>query len=309
MTRLGRALVAATLVCAVATVTPAAASPSRDATEALERGHNAYDRGDYGSAIDTLHPLLYPSIELGTEEDVVLAHRLLALSYFFVDKPKDAEQEVTSLLALRPNYALDPIVNPPVAVHFFDDVRQRQSERLRTIERREHEEAERVRKETERRQAAQHAKAERVYVDRVVEQHSRFIALLPFGAGQIQNGQLTKGVLFATSETLLAATSLGTWGELTFSSRFPYDPSTGRREFTKSDATLAQTLTGLQLATGAAFYAIAIWGIIDAQVLFKREVVRGERERSEQGPAKRPPLTFVPLKTPTMTGVGMQGSF
>jgi hypothetical protein len=212
-------------------------------------------------------------------------------------------------LALRPNYALDPIVDPPVAVHFFDDVRQRQSERLRAIERREHEESERVRKEAERRQAAQHAKAERVYVDRVVEQHSRFIALLPFGAGQIQNGQLTKGVLFATSETLLAATSLGTWGELTFSSRFPYDPATGRREFTKSDATLAQTLTGLQLATGAAFYAIAIWGIIDAQVLFKREVVRGERERSEHGPAKRPSLTFVPLKTPTMTGVGMQGSF
>ncbi|HEX4461201.1 MAG TPA: hypothetical protein VIA18_24645 [Polyangia bacterium] len=308
--KLPHALVAATVACAMVVATPAAANPSHNASDALERGHNAYDRGDYGRAIDTLHPLLYPSIELGTEDDVVLAHRLLALSYFFVDKSKEAEQEVTSLLALRPNYALDPIVDPPVAVRFFDDVRQRQSERLRAIENREHEEAARARKEAERRQAVEHAKAERVYVDRVVERHSRFIALLPFGAGQIQNGQLTKGVLFATSETLLAATSLGTWGELTFSSRFPYDPSTGRREFSKSDATLAQTLTGLQLATGAAFYAVAIWGIIDAQVLFKREVVRGEREREQhRAPAKRSSLTVVPLKTPTMTGVGMQGSF
>jgi hypothetical protein len=296
----------ALFVCAVA-VAPARANPSRNASDALERGHNAYDRGDYGRAIDTLHPLLYPSIELATEDDVVLAHRLLALSYFFVDKPKEAEQEVTSLLALRPNYALDPIVDPPVAVRFFDDVRQRQSERLRAIESREHDEVERARKEAERRQAAQHAQAERVYVDRVVEQHSRFIALLPFGAGQIQNGQTTKAILFGTSETLLAATSLGTWGELTFSSRFPFNPATGRREFTKSDATLAQALTGLQLASGAAFYAIALWGIIDAQVLFKREVVRGERER--RSPSKRTPLTVIPLKTPTFTGVGMQGTF
>ena len=104
-----RGLAALTLVALVAQ--PALANPSHNAKDALDQGRTAYDRGDYGRAIDTINPLLYPSIELGTEDEVVAAHKLLALSYFFVNKQKDAENEVTSLLALRPNYQLDPIVD------------------------------------------------------------------------------------------------------------------------------------------------------------------------------------------------------
>jgi len=146
----------------------ASANPSRNAKDALDQGRTAYDRGDYGRAIDTINPLLYPSIELGTEDEVVSAHKLLALSYFFVNKQKEAENEVTSLLALRPNYQLDPIVDPPVAVRFFDDVRKRQSERLNALKKRELEESERAHKEEERRLAEARAKAERIYVDRRV---------------------------------------------------------------------------------------------------------------------------------------------
>ena len=49
----------------------------------LGRAKLAYQRGDYGAAVLLLHPLLYPQALLAQEDQVLLAHKLLALSYFF----------------------------------------------------------------------------------------------------------------------------------------------------------------------------------------------------------------------------------
>jgi hypothetical protein len=297
-----RALPAIAPACALVAALacgPALASPSRNAKDALDQGRTAYDRGDYGRAIDTINPLLYPSIELGTEDEVVSAHKLLALSYFFVKKEKEAENEVTSLLALRPNYQLDPIVDPPVAVRFFEDVRRRQSDRINALKKREIEENDRARKEEERRSAEARAKAERIYVDRVVEKHSRLIALLPFGAGQAQNGQNAKAIAFGVSEAVLGAASLGAYfGQYVF----PIDPASGHRIFQPQDQSLATGLITLQLVAGAAFWATVVWGIIDAQVLFKREVVVDTRERK---PQTKHSVSIIPAPG----GVGLMGSF
>lgn len=299
----------AALVVVALVASPALAHPSQNPKDALDQGRTAYDRGDYGRAIDTINPLLYPSIELGTEDEVVSAHKLLALSYFFVNKTKDAENEVTSLLALRPNYQLDPIVDPPVAVRFFEDVRRRQSERINALKKRELEENERAHKEEERRLAEARAKAERIYVDRVVEKHSRIIALLPFGGGQAQNGQTGKAIAFGVSEGVLAITSVAAYFTLQY--RYPVNPSTGHQQFPASDQNTATALITLQLAAGAAFWATVAWGILDAQLLFKREVVVDTRERSNVPDAtKRKPTKHSSLSIiPTLGGVGIVGSF
>lgn len=288
---------------------PALANPSHNAKDALDQGRTAYDRGDYGRAIDTINPLLYPSIELGTEDDVIAAHKLLALSYFFVNKTKDAENEVTSLLALRPNYQLDPIVDPPVAVRFFEDVRRRQSERINALKKRELEENERAHKEEERRLAEARAKAERIYLDRVVERHSRIIALLPFGAGQAQNGQTGKAIAFGVSEGVLAVASVATYFTLQY--RYPINPATGHQQFPVSEQNTATALLSVQLAAGAAFWATVAWGILDAQLLFKREVVVDTRERTTPaGATKKKPTKHSSLSIiPTLGGVGIVGSF
>jgi hypothetical protein len=298
---------ACALLVAVAVALPALANPSRNAKDALAQGRTAYDRGDYGRAIDTINPLLYPSIELGTEDEVVSAHKLLALSYFFVNKSKEAEQEVTSLLALRPNYQLDPIVDPPVAVRFFEDVRRRQGDRITTLKKRELEETERAQKEEERRLAEVRAKAQRVYLDRTVERHSRLIALLPFGAGQAQNGQTTKAILFGVGEGVLAATSLAAYYSLEY--RYPIDSTTGHRVFPASEQNTATTLLTLQLVAGAAFWATLAWGILDAQLLFKREVVVDTRERTNAPPSARKPRNNKLSIIPTLGGVGVVGTF
>ena len=297
---------ACALVVVLAVGLPALASPSRNAKDALDQGRTAYDRGDYGRAIDTINPLLYPSIELGTEDEVVSAHKLLALSYFFVNKSKEAEQEVTSLLALRPNYQLDPIVDPPVAVRFFEDVRRRQGDRINTLKKRELEETERAQKEEERRLAEVRAKAQRIYLDRTVERHSRIIALLPFGAGQAQNGQTTKAILFGVGEGVFAATSLAAYYSLEY--RYPIDSTTGHRVFPASEQSTATTLLTLQLVAGAAFWATLAWGILDAQLLFKREVVKETREHTDSpAPAKKAKNKLSIIPAPG--GVGLVGTF
>lgn len=290
----------AALALVLAVAAPALANPSRNPKATLDQGRTAYDRGDYARAIDTIHPLLYPSIELGTEDDVVQAHRLLALSYFFVNKTKEAEDEVTSLLALRPNYELDPIVDPPVAVRFFDDVRRRQGERLQAVKKREQEEAERQRREEERQRAEARARAERIYVDRVVERHSRLIAALPFGIGQAQNGQTGKAIAFGVSEGVLGLTSLAAY--LAIQYKYPVDPTTLHRQFPPQEKDTATALISLQLAAGAAFWAAVVWGIIDAEVLFKREVVREKRERDGTPPPKKK-ASIMPA------GLGLVGTF
>ena len=292
------------LLLVVLAAAPALANPSHSPKDALDQGRTAYDRGDYGLAIDTINPLLYPSIELGTEEDVVAAHKLLALSYFFVNKPREAENEVTTLLALRPSYQLDPIVDPPVAVRFFEDVRRRQGARISALKKRELEESERAHKEEERRLAEAHARAERIYVDRVVEKHSRLIALLPFGAGQAQNGQTAKAIAFGVTEGVFAAASVAAYFTLQY--RYPVDPATGHQQFPASDQNTATALITLQLAAGAAFWATVAWGILDAQLLFKREVVVDTHERSGEPPRKpKNKLSIIPAPG----GVGLVGTF
>jgi len=87
----------------------------------------------------------------------------------------------------------------------------------------------------------------------------------------------------------------------------PYDPTTGRRTFPSSDTGRVTALAVTQLAAAGGFYALVAWGIIDAQVLFKREVVRSEHERPTAPP--KTSLHVVPLQSPTMTGLGLQGTF
>jgi hypothetical protein len=269
------------LMVLLAVSSTALASPSLSPQTALDEGRLAYERGEYTIAVSTIHPLLYPSIELATEDAVVEAHRLLALSYFFMKKENEAEQEVSSLLALRPGYELDPIVDPPVAVRFFQGVRTRQEQRLKEVQKRQKDE--------------DHAKAERVFIERTVKTSSRAVAMLPFGIGQFQNGDIGLGAFFASSEVVFGAVSLAMW--IAILEKFP------THQFAVGDQQSATALTGVQLATGAAFYALAVSGIIEGQV---RLVPM--RETTRELPPQ-PKVSITPLLAPGFFGLGAHGAF
>jgi len=242
------------LVLVVNTV--AFAAPSMNPETDLAEGRDAYQRGQYEAVEKRVYPLLYPNVELPSQDSVIEAHRLLALAYFFQKKPTEARQEVLQILSLRPAFQLDPIVEPRVAVSFFENIKKEQQQRLdEIIRRRQQEERERLRIEEERRRA----QAERIYVEKEVVKHSRLFAAVPFGVGQWQNGHKKLAVFFAVTEALTGALSLAC-----FVSFYVLQPP----------GSLGLSLSATTDAAGAAFWGLVLAGIIDAEVRFKPEEVR-----------------------------------
>jgi hypothetical protein len=279
----------------------AGANPISNPQASLDEGRVAYERGQYGEAVQVIHPLLYPNIELRNEESVVEAHRLLALSYLFMTKSGEAEQEATSLLAMRPDYEPDPVVDPPAAVAFFHSIKKKHEDELKRVQERQREEDERLRKEEERRREAARAKAERIYVERVVEKHHRIIGFIPFGAGQFQNHQIGYGIGFAVSEALLGATWIGL--TVSINQRYPAGI------VPKGEHDLANTLAGLQIGSAAAFWGVVLWGIIDAQVKFVPEHVVQTRELTGKPPAPKLKTSLSPIVSPGLYGLGIEGAW
>ena len=53
------------------------------------------------------------------------------------------------------------------------------------------------------------------------ERHPLYVAMIPFGAGQVQNGERGKALAFAATEGVTAAASVGAW--LYLRDRYPDD--------------------------------------------------------------------------------------
>lgn len=239
-------------------------SPSRSTIQTpeqkLERARLAYLRGDYAAVVSLLRPLLYPQTLFSAEEHVLLAHKLLAISSYFEHDEVAAEQEFNMLLSLRPDFTLDPVVDPLQAVAFLDEIRRRNTDRLQEVRRRQEEEDLRRRAEAEELRRAAEALAAKntrqIYIERVI--HKRFSALdlMPFGVPQLAARRRRVGLLLLSGEALLGGGSLATW--VTTRLRYPNGiVPTG-------DVKTSEALTATYLATGALFWSLVAGGLIDS---------------------------------------------
>ena len=243
----------------------ALAAPTQD----LEQARSAYQFGDYQKVIRLLVPLLYPQVSLTDPPGQAAARKLLGLSYLFERNESAAEREFLALLQLDPDFQLDPLLDPPPFVDFFNRVRAKYKEQLAEGERRRREEEE-IRRLAEAKRAEEAARAaaerleEKLFVWVVdAPPRSRWLALVPFGVGQFQNGHDTKGQFLLWSEAVLAAASLS----LALTVRLRYPEGT----FPQGDAdeqAMADRLVSAQVITGALFFAVAIYGAVDAQYYF-----------------------------------------
>jgi hypothetical protein len=274
---------------------PVLAAPSISPQAALQQSKLAIQRHEYKEAEDTLKPLLD---QFPTEDGLIEAHRLLTSSYFFQKKIVEARQEVIALLRLRPEYKLDPVVDPPVLVSFFEEIRKDQAERLIEIKKRHEEENERLRREEERKRVEERAKAQRIFVLKEVHKNSRWVAMVPFGVGQWQNGERKLAIALGTTEALLGAASLSLW--ITLQVRYPSGL------VPNNEAQLVNYLNGFQIGLGAAFWGTVIIGIIEAQARFVPEVVHTRELPSKP---KQTSWNLLPLLSPTTVGLGVQGAF
>jgi hypothetical protein len=245
--------------------------------ENLQRGKNAYDRGEFARAVEIVRPLLYPEMHLQTEGQIVQAHRILGVAYLFETKQAEATEEFRRLLQLMPDYRFDPLLDPPEVVDFFNNVRKGYEAELGDLEaRRKAMEQARQRDKEE----CEKVRAGPAFIERRVGRNSFAINFIPFGAGQFQNGHRKKGWAFLISESVLGAVSIGALATnlavygLRSQRSCRVDASSTAcpaDAIDHTDENRSRRLTQVQVASGAMFFAAVAWGVIDAIYFFKPE--------------------------------------
>ena len=242
--------------------------------EDLQRGKNAYDRGEFARAVEIVHPLLYPEVHLQTEAQIIQAHRILGVAQLFEKNQTEATHEFRKLLQLMPDYRFDPLLDPPEVVDFFNTVRKGYEAELGELEDK--------RKAME--QARQRDKEEcdkvRASPEKRVGRNSFTVNFIPLGAGQFQNGHRKKGWAFLVTESVLGAVSVGAFA--TNLAVYGLRPQRACRynfgsaacpadAIDHTDENRSRWLTRIQVASGAMFFGAVAWGVIDAIYFFRPE--------------------------------------
>lgn len=179
-----------------------------DGLSDLEKAHNAYVAHKYDDAEARLRTLL--DLRTGALQDpdnVADARMYLGASLLAQGKKIDAQAVFEQLLREKPDYQPDSLRVSLQATDALVDVRSRMREELAAsmAERVRQAQEARAKVESEKQKAALRlATLEKLASEEtVVQRNSRWVALVPFGVGQFQNGQATLGWIFLTTESLL----------------------------------------------------------------------------------------------------------
>ena len=298
-----RLLVAAALVALVC-ATPGLARA--DAKADLEKAHNAYVAHKYDDAESRLRALLDPATSELKDPDSIADARMYLGAVLLAEKKSDEAASVfEDLLLDKGNYEPDPLRVSLEAIDALTDARARIKDKLNAMQ------AEKVRKaqdektklEIERqKQVLRLAMLEKLATTEVVvERHSRWLSLVPFGVGQFQNGQTAEGWLFLTAEGLL---TVGTVVAAGYAYAYEeqawtyHQQGNSAAQSAYSSAAHWAAITDDVLAGGLALTALA--GIVHAEATYVPE-------RVEIRKREIPPLSLTPIVGPT--GIGVLGRF
>jgi len=243
--------------------------------EALQQARAEFEYGDHGRVVRLLGPSA-AKIENPTLR--AEAFRLLGIALFYRDRNEQSSAAFLELLRLEPDEELDPFYVSPRAIAFFDEVKKNAEEMLRPIRESKRREAEERRHaaETEaaqRRQREQDEEARKLLalrpptiLERRVVQREFWVSLLPFGIGQMQNGEQNLGTALATSQIIAGATSAGS-ALLIEALR---DRSSGK--FSAGSYNIASRLQYSKWIGAGLFYALWVGGAVHAAIRFKPEI-------------------------------------
>ena len=277
-----------------------------DVQSDLEKAHSAYVAHKYGEAEARLRALLDSKKRPLTDPDSIADARMYLGAVLVAEGDKEEAGHIFEQLLLdKPDYQPDPLRVSLDAIDAFIDARARLRDRLAALQ------AEQVRKvqeekakvEAERQKAATRLAmlGELASTEIVTERHSRWVALVPFGVGQFQNGQDTLGWVFLSTEVLFGAASFGAAGVAL------YEQQQANEALQRNDLLEAPSYEQrAQIAAiygdvfAGAFFAAAAAGIVHAQLTFVPEHVE-TRKRAI------PAVSLVPFAGPGV--LGLRGSF
>jgi len=231
---------------------------------------------------------------------------------------KKEQADVPLRAAIRRNPQMRPpdsLVFPPRIVDRFLKLREEYYKELRTVDKDAIERAEREAKARQEKESAQLAymlMLERVAREQVVvDKHSRYLALVPFGVGQFQNGNPVLGWTFLGTEAALGVVSLTS---LAVFSNIKNQADTYEAHAQTPATNVNSRLQNWYLALNLSTYTllgVAALGIIEGQISFVPEV----RHVSERPLPKLPKNQPAWLLTPDIAvgshdfHVGVRGAF
>lgn len=250
-----------------------------------------YDTGKYAEVVRRVDESF--AVANFTDAQRVKLLELSAVSSFNTGDQKTAQANYLALLKLNPDHILDPFAVPPPAIKLFEQIKRDNIDALNLVrqqialraeqEKRAAAERERLAREEEDRKRQQALRDGSVTV-RTIEKRSFIVNLLPFGAGQFQQGRYGAGAAFAAVEGLMAILSLvsyfaieGLFRDVTlqFTDRVrppgqentPYVVTV--RQIPENRRTERDVWTGIKYSTGAAFYAL--WAVGAGEAIWKHE--------------------------------------
>jgi hypothetical protein len=259
--------------------------PARaDDAQAWEYAKSPFDNGQYMEAHGRLSALLDLQLppcdsappaslcHLSNRELIERARALDAASLLALKRDAEADRLIATILKANPLYVPNPDMFPQQVVDRFNRVRISLAAELQSIQ------EQRARELDDKNRAAQKAHDDlekwigdlekRAAREKRVEPNSRWIALVPFGIGQIQNGDLKLGIFFGVGEAVFGGTSLAMVPLFQHYASFLQKGMSSPSLKTALDVTA--TVNRISFGTWA---ALTLVGVIQAQVAFVPERV------------------------------------
>ncbi|HET9933516.1 MAG TPA: hypothetical protein VFQ35_22580 [Polyangiaceae bacterium] len=245
----------------------------------LARVVNLYEAGKYSECATELGVMLAPEAPRKLRDREVLENARIYHAACLIGSGDVAAADEPLRAAIRANIQMkapDSLVFPPPVIERFlrvrqslyEEIKKAEEQRVQQARRAAQEQAARARAEKERVEALERLATQEV----TVVKNRRWVALVPFGVGQFQNGDEGLGWVFLTSETVLAATaftSIAMQTGLQLEAQRLHNPA--------NNAVLSTWHT-LVVVSSYAFLGVAATGIAQAQLGFVPET-RVVRER------------------------------
>ncbi len=268
----------------------------------VEKARAAYLARNYAEAEERLRALVDPKTGLKDISLLSQARMYLAAVLLAQGKREPGAEAFEKLILEDPAFEPDPLSFPGDVINTFFDVRVQLQERIRQAAQNSArlEAEKRARAEEERRkQEAWLATVKQLASEEKITVHNRrVVALLPFGAGQFQNREPVLGWMFLVSESALVLGTMITVPLFIYADGRKNGQGANLEGKAQLYKERADTIYTVNLSLVGAFAAVAITGIVQANLAYVPEI--SETKKRELPPQSR----LVPILAPVARSEG-----
>ncbi|HVJ15193.1 MAG TPA: hypothetical protein VM686_07125 [Polyangiaceae bacterium] len=284
----------------------------------LQRVVGLYDVGKYDECAKELDKLLDPKSPRPLQRRQVKETARIYHAACLIGSGQFERSDAPLRDAIRENPQMDlpdALIFPRPVVERFLRVRQSMAEELRKEDLKRLEEAKKAAEEQKLRQEEEQKYLARVEAmaakETVIDPNSRWIAALPFGVGQFQNGDRSLGYVFLGTEVLALGTGLTA---LAVATQISAQESEIEAKGGESDAASRAQDWHLVGRIGTwSFIGLAVIGIAEAELSFvpERSYTRSRRLPRRPAPATKANLGAMPDVSLSSDGfsLGISGRF